>query len=485
MFAAVDLGSNSFRLHIGHYDGNAIRVIKSAREPIRMAAGLDASGNLTAAAMQTALECLARFKTLINSFELDAVRVVGTNTLRIAKNAASFLPAAEQALGYPIEIISGEEEGRLIYMGVACGLATLEDRRLVIDIGGGSTELILGRGHEIERVESFSIGTFRQSLDFFPQGRIDAACFDAAILSARSIFEDAALSYARRHWQKVYGSSGTMRAISDAISKNGIGDGSLSLKNLTELKARLIGFGHTSRILLAGMKPDRASVIIGGLAILLGLMHELGIDTMTPIEAGLRMGVLWDLQLRATQRDRRERSVDQFRARFHANPVRAREVADTASQLYAQLKTDSDALVKYVHWSGQLHEIGVAVSHSGYHKHAAYLMLNADLPGFTAREQRTMSNLILAQKGNLKKMDNALEDAELCKAVLAMRLAVMFMHSHCVLQPEDVRIKMRHRIEIELKADWIARYPTVSYWMEKERETWGEIGIDFSIKRKG
>ncbi len=485
MFAAVDLGSNSFRLHIGHHDGNAMRVIKSAREPIRLAAGLDASGNLTAVAMQMALECLARFKTLINSFELDAVRVVGTNTLRIAKNAASFLPAAEKALGYPIEIISGEEEGRFIYMGVACGLATLDDRRLVIDIGGGSTELILGRGHEIERVESFSIGTFRQSLEFFPQGRIDAAGFDAAILSARSIFEDAAQPFSNRLWQKAYGSSGTMRAISDAISKNNIGDGSLSLKNLNELKTSLIGFGHTSRIALIGMKPDRSSVIIGGLAILLGLMRELGIETMTPIEAGLRMGVLWDLQLRATKRDRRERSVEQFRARFHANAVRAREVAETASMLFAQLKPDSDALVKYLHWSGMLHEIGVAVSHSGYHKHAAYLMLNADLPGFTTREQRTMSTLILAQKGNLKKLGDALEDAELCKAVLALRLAVMFMHSHCVMQPDDVRIKMRNRIEVEFKADWLVRHPTVSYWMEKERDTWGEIGIDFSIKRKG
>ena len=484
MFAAVDLGSNSFRLHIGHHDGNAIRVIKSARDPIRLAAGIDASGNLSAAAMQLALECLARFKTIIAGFELDAVRVVGTNTLRIAKNAASFLPMAEQALGYPIEIISGEEEGRLIYMGVACGLATLDDRRLVIDIGGGSTELILGQGHEIERVESFSIGTFRHSLAFFPQGRIDAAGFEAAILSARSIFKDAALPFAAHHGQKVYGSSGTMRAISDAISKNNIGDGSLSLANLDALKARLIGFGHASRIALTGMKPDRASVIIGGLAILLGMMRELGINSMTPIEAGLRMGVLWDLQLRATKRDRRERSVEQFRRRFHADAARAREVAEIASQLYAQLKPDSDALVKYLYWCGLLHEIGVAVSHSGYHKHAAYLMQNADLPGFTTREQRTMSTLVLAQKGNLKKIGAALEEADFCKAVLALRLAVMFMHSHGRIQADDVRIKMRSKIELEVKPEWLARHPTVSYWLDKEREAWSEIGIDFSTKRK-
>lgn len=482
MFAAVDLGSNSFRLHIGRHDGESIRIIKSARDPIRLGAGLDSKGCLTEQAMQRAIECLARFKEILETYPLDAVRVVATNTLRIAKNANAFLPAAERAIGYPIEIISGEEEGRLIYMGVASTVAASDERRLVLDIGGGSTELILGRGQEIERVESFSIGTVKQSLSFFSGGLIDAASFDAAILSARSHFEDAAPPYHPQYWSVAYGSSGTMRAIADAISKNGLGDGTLSSNSVEALKARLIQFGHTSRIELAGMKPDRATVIVGGLAILIGLMQELGIKSMTPIEAGLRVGVLWDLQLRATKRDRREQSVRSALPRFHVDEVRAGRVADIASALYGLLKPGADTYSRYLYWSGLLHEIGAVVSHSGYHKHGAYLIGNADLPGFTTREQRTMSMLILGQKGNLRKLNDGLSDPDFAKALLALRLAVMFMHSRIDVDPEQIRLKMKNKIELEIKRAWIADHPTVSYWMEKEKEWWDQVGIDFTIR---
>lgn len=482
MFAAVDLGSNSFRLHVGHHDGESIRVVKSAREPIRLAAGLDSKGNLTDAAMQSAIDALKGFNTLLKAYELEAVRVVATNTLRIARNVATFLPAAEKAIGYPIEIISGEEEGRLIYMGVASNIALPTERRLVLDIGGGSTEIILGKGQEIERVESFSIGTVKQSLLFFPGGRIDAASFESAILSARSHFEDAAPPYHPQYWSNAYGSSGTIRAIADAIAKNGLGDGTLSLKSLTALKIRLIQFGHTSRIELIGMKPDRAAVIVGGLAILIALIQELGIKIMTPVEAGLRMGVLWDLQWRATKRDRREQSARSFAQRFHVDEGRADRVADVATALYAQLKPSSEALNRLLYWSGLLHEVGLTVSQSGYHKHGAYMVENADLPGFTTREQRIMSQLIVAQKGNLRKLGDALADPDVAKAALAIRLSVMFMHSRIDVTIDQMRVRMKNRIDLEVRRDWVSDHPTVAYWMEKEKESWSEVGVDFSIK---
>jgi exopolyphosphatase/guanosine-5'-triphosphate,3'-diphosphate pyrophosphatase len=485
MFAAVDLGSNSFRLHIGTRNGETIRIVKSAREPIRLAAGLDNAGNLTEAAMQSAIACLSRFNAILNAYPLKAARVVATNTLRVAKNANAFLPAAEKAIGYPIEIISGEEEGRLIYMGVASTLAASDETRLVLDIGGGSTELILGRGQEIDRVESFSIGTVKHSLNFFPGGRIDAASFEAAILSARSHFEDAAPPYHPRYWSNAYGSSGTIRAIADTISKNALGDGSLSYNSMDVLKARLVQFGHIDRIELARMKPERATVMVGGLAILMGLMQELGIKALTPVEAGLRMGVLWDLQLRATTRDRREQSVRSFLPRFHVDQVRANRVADIAIALYKLLKPSSDVHSRHLYWSALLHEIGLVVSQSGYHKHGAYLAENADLPGFTTREQRTMSTLILGQKGNLRKLDNALSDPDFSKAVLALRLAVMFMHSRIEVDPEQMRLKMKSKIEVEIRRDWVTDHPTVSYWMEKEKEWWGQVGVDFTIRMNG
>lgn len=482
MFAAVDLGSNSFRLHIGRHDGDTMRILKSAREPIRLAAGLDAQGNMTEAAMQAALQCLSNFAQLLAAYKLDAVRVVATNTLRIAKNAAAFLPKAENAIGYPIEIISGEEEGRLIYMGVASTLAMSNERRLVLDIGGGSTELILGQGQEIERVESFTIGNVKQSMAFFKDGKIDAASFDAAILSARSYFEDAAPPYHPQFWSNAYGSSGTIRSISDAIAKNGMGDGTITLKNLNALRAKLIQFGHVSSIELQGMRPDRAAVISGGLAILIAVMTELGIDRMTPIEAGLRMGVLWDLQWRATKRDRRDQAVHAFLQRFHVNEGRGKRVADIASLLYAQLRPSQEVYTRYLYWSGLLHETGSVVSQSSYHKHGAYLIANADLAGFTTREQRVMSTLILGQKGNLRKIADALAEPDFAKAVLSIRLAVLFLHSRVEVDLSELRLKMKSKIELELKKGWVTNHPTIAFWMAKETEEWSEVGIDFTIR---
>ncbi len=486
MFAAIDLGSNSFRMQIGQHDGVAIRVIKSMRDPIRLAAGLDSDGYLSEAAIQSAITSLKGFNRILRNYSLDAVRVVATNTFRIAKNVALFLPLAEKAIGYPIEIISGEEEGRLIYMGVASLLAvsngTAHEKRLVIDIGGGSTELILGDGHSIERVESFGVGTVGQSLTFFPAGHIDAACYDAAILSARSRFEDAAPPYLPQHWQNAYGSSGTVRAIYDVISKNNLGNGDLSYDSLVALKSRFIEFGHVEKIIMPGLNPDRAGTIIGGLAILIALVQELEIPALQPIAAGLRMGVMWDLYLRSTRRDRREQAVREFSQHFHVDSIRANRVADDAVVLFRQLKPESDALEKYLYWSALLHEAGMAVSQTNYHKHAAYLIENADLPGFTTREQRTMSRLALSQKGNLRKVSEALIDADFAKAVLALRLAIMFMHCRLKIDFSQLRLKMKNKIECEMKQDRIADHPTLSFWLEKEQAWWKEVGVEFVVR---
>jgi exopolyphosphatase/guanosine-5'-triphosphate,3'-diphosphate pyrophosphatase len=482
MYAAVDLGSNSFRLHVGRHDGEVIRVLKSMREPIRLAAGLDASGNLTEEAMQAALNCLQNFRLALAAYSLEAVRVVATSTMRVATNAALFLPAAELAIGYPIEIISGEEEGRLIYMGVANALADPGERRLVMDIGGGSTELILGRGLEIERVESFSLGTVKQSLSFFVGGHIDGPSFEAAILSARSHFEDAAPPYHPQHWSSAYGSSGTIRAIADIIARNNLGAGDLSGPSLEALQQRFIAFGHVSRIDMPGLRPDRAATIIGGLAILIALVRELDIVVMLPIEAGLRMGVMWDLYLRSTKRDRREQSVREFVQKFAVDEARANRVADDAATLFAQLKPAAEDYTKYLRWSALLHEVGLVVSQTGYHKHAAYMIENADLPGFTTREQKLMGKLIVAQKGSLRKVAEALADPDFAKAVLALRLAILFMHSRIETGASELKLRMKTRIELEIKREWVTHHPTVSYWMEKEQELWDEVGIDFSIR---
>ncbi|RJG08567.1 Ppx/GppA phosphatase family protein [Massilia cavernae] len=483
MYAAVDLGSNSFRLSIGKHDGETIRVLKSVREPIRLAAGLDANGDLTVEAKQAARACLMNFRVALAAYRFDAVRVVATSAMRVARNGQAFLPAMEDAIGYPIEIISGEEEGRLIYMGVASSLAQPKERRLVVDIGGGSTELILGRGLDIERVESFSVGTVKQSLTFFTGGRIDAGSFEQAILSARSHFEDAAPPYHPHNWKQAYGSSGTVRTLADVISRNNLGDGRLTLAGLDALRERFIACGNVSRIDMPGLRADRAGTIIGGLAILIGVLAELGIDELIPVEAGLRIGVMWDLYQRSIHHDRRDESVRMLAERFHVDPTRAISVAGAAAELYAELKPSGDGYERLLYWSAWMHEVGMAVSQTGYHKHAAYMVENADLPGFTAREQKAMSLLILAQKGNLRKLDKAVEeDLDFAKAVLALRMAILLMHARIELNPGELRLRMKSRIDIEAARDLLAAHPTIRYWIEKEQEWWDEVGVDLNLR---
>ena len=482
MLAAVDLGSNSFRMHIARHEGDAIRVVKSAREPIRLAAGLDENGNLTAEAMQSAIDCLSRFREILNAYPVENLRVVATNTIRIARNAGILLPPAAAAIGHPIEVISGEEEGRLIYMGVSNAVAIPGERRLVMDIGGGSTEVILGRGHEIVQVESFSIGTVKTSANFFPDGRLTEAAFEAAILSARSMFEDAAPPYQPQHWRKAYGSSGTMRAIADAIIKGGLGDGKITMLSLNALKQYCIQSGKLSDLELSGIKPERVAMVVGGLAILIGLMMEFNIEVLIPIEAGLRMGVMWDLYLRATKRDRREVSVQKVAAVFNTDMSRANRVVDMVKSLYQQLKPSSDNYLRLLLWSARLHEVGMVISHTGYHKHGSYMIENADMAGFTTSEQRIMSKLILSQKGNLRKISEALVDPDFAKAVLALRLSVMLMHSRAEIDYEDIRLKMKRSVELEMRRDWVTLHPTVAYWLQKEIECWREVGVDFLVR---
>ncbi len=481
MFAAVDLGSNSFRLHLGFHDGERIRIVNSAREPVRLGAGLDARGNLSAAAIQNSLACLNRFSQILKATPLSAVRVVATNTVRVARNAASFVPQFEKAIGYPIEVISGEEEGRLIYMGVASALDQPSERRLVIDIGGGSTELVLGHGHDIEEVESFSIGTVPIANRFFSGDKVSAAAFDEAVLAARSVFEDGLAPFHPKLWDTGYGSSGTMRTLGEIIEVNGLGDGQLSLKSMYALRDHLVADARISKTTLSGIRAERVAVTMGGLPVLIGLLEELGAKSLQPVEAGLRMGVLWDLYLRERKKDRRQESIRRFMKRFGVDESRASKASSNALTFYRHLAGDDGPMERLLGWAGKIHEVGMTVSHTGFHKHGAYLALHADLPGFTSQEQHILSILVLAQKGNLRKVQDALTDTEIAKAVLALRLGTLFMHARIDPAVECTRLKLRTRIELEIARNLLTTHPTLSYWLSKEQAAWEEVGGSFLL----
>ncbi len=297
MLAAIDLGSNSFRLHVGRHVGNTIEVVRSAREPTRMASGLDENNVLSDAVIRRSIDGLYKLGDVLQAYRPIAVRAVATNTLRVAKNASAFLLAAEKALGCPIDVISGEEEARLIYLGIAHQMPRAGEHRLVIDIGGGSTEVIVGSGQEIERAESIGIGTVWQTQQFFRGGKLDEAAFDAAVRYARSRFDALFPKQTAPDWKNVYGSSGTLRAIGEIITRNNLGDEGITPQSLDNLKRRLLDFGRIDKIALEKVRPERADSIVGGLAILMGVMQELSIHKLRPVEGGLRLGVLWELYL--------------------------------------------------------------------------------------------------------------------------------------------------------------------------------------------
>lgn len=480
MFAAVDLGSNSFRLHIGEPAGGRMRIVRTARDPIRLAAGLDRDNMLTEAAMDSAVRTLEAFRAILAEYTLDAVRVVATNTLRVARNAELLLPRLEAAIGYPIEVISGEEEGRLIYMGVARAIDRPDERRLVIDIGGGSTEVIAAIGPEITLVESFGIGTHPQAAAFFADGRITPQAFEAAVTEARARFEDAADLYKAQGWDAAYGSSGTMRAINEVIGKNGIGDGRMSQASLYALRDILLALGHVDAFDMPGVKKERVPAMAGGLTVLIGVMQELGLQQLTAINAGLRLGVLSDLELRANRRDRRDAAIRACMRRFGVDSQRALRTASIAAALYDKL-APSDAQ-PYLCWSAMLHEVGLQISMTGAHKHGAYIVEHADLAGFTTREQRLMATLILGQKGNLRKLREALGDPDVARAVLALRMAVVFMHARADEDLAGLNLRMKGRIELELPAALLEKHPTLGPWLQKEEGAWNEIGMPFQAR---
>ena len=482
MFAAIDLGSNSFRAHIGNVEDGAIKVFRSTRESNRMAAGLDESNMLTPEAVERGLASIRNIKSFLSQYPLTEVRAVATNTFRVARNAQEFLVEAEKLLGYPIDVISGEEEGRLIYLGVANVLKVADEKRLVIDIGGGSTELIVGHGNDIKRVESFPVGTVHQSLGFFPGGRIDASSFDAALLFAKSRFEDAADYYRQAGWTTVYGSSGTIRATGEMLAANEIGNGLFTLENLRRLKARMIEVGQLDRLRLEGVKSERVTSILGGLTILLVLMELFGIDRIFPIEAGLRVGVIWDTYLKSNQTDRREQAVRQMVSHFFVDERRGQRVSEYALSIYALMRPEMDGLRKLLYWSAMLHEVGIFISPTGYHRHGAYILQHADMAGFTTREQYMMSRFVLGQMGNLHKVGDVLDDLDAMKAVLALRLAVMFHHAKVGFRQERLKVSVDDSgINVTMPGEWLGQYETLRFWLDREAEFWQGIGRRFGV----
>ncbi len=475
--AVVDMGSNSFRLEIGRVEGDQIYRLDTWRETLRIGAGIDRKGRLKPEARRSAIACLERFAERIKGLHPSAVRAVATNTFRVATNAATFLPQAERALGFPIDIITGHEEARLIYLGVANVLPASDETRLVIDIGGGSTEFIIGRGQQPESLESLNIGCVGMTRRFFADGTLSATAFAAADTAARSEIEAIAREFGREHWQAAYASSGTALALAEILEQNGLSAGGITREGLARLRKRMIGAGHVTRLQLAALKPERAPVLAAGLAIMAAALVELDVECINPVGGALRLGVLYDLLGRTARRDTRAATIEQFVTRYRIDREHATRVAAMAVALYGKAAKRPDAEAsRLLEWAALLHESGFSVSHTAYHKHGAYILRNADMPGFSAREQLELAYLVLGCRGGLPKMAPVLRDVAFRSRLLSLRLAVLFHHARRPIDRPRITLAVGPRIRCSLSARWLRAHPQTAHLLAKEHAEWAALG---------
>ena len=485
--AAVDLGSNSFRLEIGRVVDDQIYPLDSLRDPVRLAAGLTPDKRLTEEAQQRALETLACFGERLHGLPPEAVRAVGTNTLRVAKNAKEFLNRANAVLGSPIEIVAGREEARLIFLGVAHSMPITRDRRLVVDIGGGSTEFIIGSGFEPYKLESLYMGSVNWTLRFFPEGRISRAAFKQAELAARVELETIARGFSAGHWQVAVGSSGTAGALGEIQQMRGWSNGGLTADGLERLRTELIKVGDVSKLEFPGLRPDRILMLPGGLAIMSAVFAELGISRMELAAGAMRQGILYDLLGRFHHNDMRDATVAQFMKRYQVDSPQAQRVETLALHLLRQLSLDLRTNPEYplhlLSWAARLYEIGLSVAYSGYHKHSAYILTHADMPGFSKMEQAHLALLVLAHRGNMEKMKGQINDSLDLAMVMALRLAVRLYRSR-----RDVRLPPMEahydgkRFELRLDPEWLVSNPLTVALLSEEVKEWKKLGITLRIR---
>jgi len=486
--AAIDLGSNSFHLQVGRVEGEQLFYLDAIKEPVRLAAGLNANKRLDGASQRRALNCLSRFGERLQGMPAGAVRAVGTSALRVARNAPEFLARARHALGFDIEIVAGREEARLIYLGVSHSLPLHQAPRLVVDIGGGSTECILGTGYEPQERESLRMGCVVYSRQFFAQGEVDRNALRLADTTARVEIQAVAGQFRAGAWREAVGSSGTAKALGEICRLNGHSDGAITLDGLKWLRERLLRAGNVERLELAGLKSDRKPVIAGGLAVMLALFEEFGIQAMTVAQGAMREGILWDLLGRVHDRDMREVSVAQFQQRYRVDLPQAARVEGVAMALLQEVletvaadQQAAEDAARRLAWAARLHEVGISIAHSGFHKHGAYILENADMPGFSRRDQARMAMLVRASRGGLGNLPLRLDDAD-WPLILCLRLAVTFNIGRNDVAPPPMRLACVDGVcELRLPAAWQEANPLTRAALEAEWAEWQALAPAFRL----
>ncbi len=492
LVAAVDLGSNSFHMMVARFDGDRLIVVDRIKERVQLAAGLDAEGRLTPEAQQRGLACLERFGQRLHDMPVGTVRAVGTNTLRRAKNRLTFLVRASHALGHPIEVVSGREEARLVYLGVAQSVADpiAGARRLVIDIGGGSTEIIVGENLVPLAAESMHMGCVSFSLQHFPGGLLTDDAFRRATIAARLEMEPHKKRFRSLGWERALGSSGTIKAVEAILRAQGWGS-PISRKGLDRLRKAMVAAGHVDKLQLAELAEDRRTVIAGGVAVLEGVMRSLRLDQLEAADGSIRDGALIDLFGRRRHRDARDATVRDLAQRWSVDTLQAARVERTARAMLSEVarpwKLSDPELAKSLSWAARLHEIGLVIAHPGYHKHGGYLLQHADLPGFSRRDQQVLALLVSSHRRKLRpELFAALPPGLRAPAVrlaILLRLSVRLHRSRSdrPLPELSLRGSKKRQLFIGFPKGWLADHPLTAADLAREQSYLADIGWSLEL----
>ncbi len=462
---------------VARYSHGQLVIIDRLREMVRLAAGVEENGRIDKDVAARALACLQRFGQRLRDMHARSVRVVGTNALRVARRKQAFLERAREALGHPIEIISGMEEARLIYSGVAHTMPSEAGRRLVCDIGGGSTEMIIGEGLTPLELESLQMGCVALSERFFRDGKITAKRLARARVAAKLELEPVQAAFRRRGWQSAAGSSGTVRAIGEAIRELDPQAAQITAPGLDRVLKYMVEVGSTRDLQLAAITDERRPVFPGGMAILAEVFDVLGIESMRIADGAMRDGLLYDLVGRFTDEDARERSVRAMQRRYHVDLAQAERVEKTAIDFLAQTrhawKLDDPLADVMLKWAARLHEIGLDVSHNGYHRHGAYLLENADMPGFPREEQQMLARLVGGhrRKLSLERIDELVPpwDRDSVFLILLLRLAVLLHRGRSAAGLPEIELTARMRtLELKFPGRWLKDHPLTAADLQQE-----------------
>lgn len=488
--AAVDLGSNSFHAVVARETNGQLQIIDRLRESVRLAAGLDADSCLDEPTQTRALACLSRLGQRLRGIPSARVRVVGTNTLRKLRDGGQFAAAAEQVLGHEIEIISGLEEARLVYAGVIHGVGVVPPRRLVVDIGGSSTELIVGRGAEPRLMESVGLGCVTHTARYFGDGVITRAGMRKARIAARVEMEFLERRYRKAGWDIALGASGTVRGVWRVMQAQGWAEELITRDALKKTVALTVDAGAIGKIAFPGLREDRRPVFAGGLAVLAGVFDALDLEVMQTSDHALREGVVYDLLGRLSDRDVRSRSVTVLARRYAVDTQQSRRVERTALRVFKHAvdtwSLDPVVGTRLLGWAARLHEIGLSIAHDGYQCHGEYILRHGDLSGFSQTDQKLLATLVRLQRGKfsngvINDLPKSWRDTVRRLAVL-FRLAVLLHRSRMPALQPSFRLELRKRgLNLQFPRGWLERHPLTHADLEVEREALQSAGFKLSF----